>query len=500
MPAQHSNQKKDRYNLVVIGAGAAGLVSSYIASAVNAKVAMIERHKMGGDCLNYGCVPSKAIIRSAKFLHDVKRHKELGIASASASMNLAEVMDRVHKIIGKIEPHDSIERYAQLGVECLQGEATILDRNTVEINGRRLSTRNIVLAVGGSPLVPKIPGLHDIPYLTSENLWKLRELPRRLLVLGGGPIGCEMAQAFARLGSVVTQVEMGPRLMPREDTDVATAVSKSFAEEGIIVRTGMTAVRVEKQEGGGLLICHKKDSHQTESIPFDKILVAVGRVANTRGKNANGTEINSEYWQKLGISLNENGTFKVDSNLCVNPRKGANIFACGDCVGPLQFTHVAAHQAWYAAVNALFRPFKSFKVDYNVIPRVTFTDPEIAQVGLNELSANGKNIPFELTKYGIDDLDRAIAESADTGFVKVLTVPRKDKILGATIVGQHSGELITEFVTAMKHGIGLNKILGTIHAYPTMSEANKYAAGVWKKNNAPEWALTLVEKFHRWRL
>jgi len=479
--------KSDRYNLIAIGAGAAGLVTSYIAAAVKAKVALIERQKMGGDCLYTGCVPSKALIKTARIVSDIKNHRRYGIKSASCEIDFAEVMARVHDVIKEIEPHDSVERYTKLGVECINGEAEVIDPHTVRVGGRTLTTRNIVLAIGAEPIVPGIPGMDKIKPLTSENLWELKTLPKRLIVLGGGPIGCEMTQAFARLGSKVTQVEMSPRLLAKEDDDVAALIAARFKSEGVRVLTGAKASSVSTEGGVKKLICDTATGK--ESIEFDEILVAVGRRARTTGWD----------FKKLGIELNANGTIKVDDYMCANPNSGGNIYACGDAAGPYQFTHAASHQAWYCAVNALFKPLKRFKVDYRVLPWVTFTDPEVAQVGHNEQTAKALGIPYEVTKYGIDDLDRAIADSEAHGQVKVLTVPGKDRIIGVNIVSHNAGELIAEYVAAMKHGFGMNKILGTIHSYPTWVEANKYAAGNWKKAHAPEAALKYLAKFHAWR-
>ncbi|MEZ4741738.1 MAG: FAD-dependent oxidoreductase [Bdellovibrionota bacterium] len=475
----------DPYNLVVIGGGSAGLVSAYIGAAVKAKVALIEKNKMGGDCLNTGCVPSKALIRSSRFIAEMKRHHDFGIKEVQYNFDFKDVMQRVHQIIGKIEPHDSIERYTNLGVECFTGEAKIIDKNTVEVNGQILKTKNIILAMGAEPLIPPLKGLEKINYLTSDNLWELQHLPQRLIVLGGGPIGSEMTQAFARLGSNVTQVEMEKRILGREDDDVAAIISQEFLKDGVHLLTDAKAVEVQLNGNDKLLICELSDG-KIEKIVFDEILVAVGRRPRT-------DEVD---WEKLGVRLRKNKTIEVDAFMRAND---CNIFAAGDITGPYQFTHVASHQAWYCAVNALFRPIKKFKVNYDVIPWVTYTDPEVAQVGLNENTAIAQGIPYEVTKYGIDDLDRAIAESADHGFVKVLTAPGKDKVLGCTIVSHQAGELITEFVSAMKHGFGLNSILGTIHSYPTMSEANKYAAGDWKKAHTPDWALKFLRKYHSWR-
>ena len=392
-------------------------------------------------------------------------------------------MERVQSVISKIEPHDSVERFENLGVECIQGQAKIKSPWTVEVNGKILSTRNIIVATGARPFVPPIKGIDQVDYLTSDNLWGIRELPKHLVVLGGGPIGCELTQAFARLGSQVTQVEMLPRIMIREDEEIASMVTKRFQEEGVDIRTEHIAKEVVIRDNRKYLIC--EHDNKTIEIEFDEILVAVGRAANTSGFGL----------EELSVELNPNKTIRVNEKLQTSL---PNIYACGDVAGPYQFTHTAAHQAWYATVNALFGKFKSFKVDYSVIPWATFTDPEVARVGLNEQDAKEKGIPYEVTSYGIDDLDRAITEGEDHGVVKVLTVPGKDKILGVTIIGDHAGELITEYITAMKNGFGMNKILGTIHIYPTFSEANKFAAGVWKKANAPQTLLRLVGKYHRW--
>lgn len=475
----------ERFNMVVIGAGAAGLVSAYIGAAVKAKVALIERHKMGGDCLNTGCVPSKALIKTARVVSQIRNHKTYGIKAASCEVDFAQVMARVKDVVTKIEPHDSVERYTALGVDCIHGEAEIVDPHTVRVAGRTLKTKTLVLAMGGEPAIPPLKGLSESGYRTSDTLWDMTTLPRRLVVMGGGAIGCEMAQAFQRLGSQVTQVEMLPRLLPREDDDVAKLVTERFQKEGVQVLTGTKAVEVKSSAGAKTLVVERPGGG-LEEIPFDELIVAVGRKARTEGVD----------WSKLGVALNPNGTIKVDPFMRAN---GKGIYACGDIAGPYQFTHVASHQAWYCAVNGLFAPFKKFKVDYSVIPWVTFTDPEVAQVGHNEQSARAAGIPYELTTYGVDDLDRAIAESEDHGQVKVLTVPGKDKILGANIVGHNAGEMIAEFVTAMRHGLGMNKILGTIHSYPTFAEANKYAAGNWKRAHAPKALLESLRKFHAFR-
>ncbi len=480
---RYPRPKRFDRNLVVIGAGSGGLVSALIAAAVKARVTLIEKHRMGGDCLYTGCVPSKALIRSAKFLSHVSRARELGMSSAKADFDFGEVMERVQRVIERIEPHDSVERYTGLGVECIQGEARITSPYSVEVNGRTLTTRNIVIAAGARPLVPPIPGIEAVGYLTSDTLWSLRERPGRLVVLGGGPIGSELTQAFARLGCKVIQVEMVSRILIREDPEISEMVQQRFEAEGIDLRLGHRAKEFLVEEGRKILVCDHEG--QEVQIEFDQLLVAVGRVANTRGYGL----------EELGVPLRANGTLEVNRFL---ETAFPTIYACGDVTGPFQFTHTAAHQAWYASVNALFGRFKRFRVDYSVIPWATFTDPEVARVGINELEAKEQGIPYEVTRYGIDDLDRAIADQEAHGVVKVLTVPGKDHILGVTIVGEHAGDLIAEYILAMRHGLGLNKILGTIHIYPTLAEANKYAAGAWKRAHAPERLLRWVERYHRW--
>ncbi len=473
-------------DLVVIGAGSAGLVSAYIAAAVKAKVTLIEQHRMGGDCLNTGCVPSKALIRSARFLRSLAEAQSLGVRSAGAEWSFADVMERVQLVVRTVEPHDSVARYEALGVECLAGTAKILTPYSVEVEtpeGRRtLTTRNIVIAAGARPYVPPIPGVESMDVLTSDNVWSLRELPRRLVVLGGGPVGCELAQAFARLGAQVTQVEMLPRLLIREDPEISERVLAQFRAEGVDVRLAHKAVRFAAEGAGKALYC---ETHGQEvRISFDAVLCAVGRVANTTGYGL----------EALGIPVTKTRTVEVNEYLqTVYP----NIYACGDVAGPYQFTHTASHTAWYASVNALFGGLRRFRADFSVIPWCTFTDPEVARVGLNETEAKARGIAYEVTTYDLADLDRAIADERAAGLVKVLTAPGKDRILGATLVGEHAGDLLAEFVLAMRHGLGLNKILGTIHVYPTYAEVAKHAAGNWKRAHASPAALRWLERYHR---
>jgi dihydrolipoamide dehydrogenase len=470
-------------NMIVIGAGSGGLVASLIAATVRARVSLIERDKMGGDCLNTGCIPSKALIRSSRIADYLRRAPEFGLTPVSVGVDFPAVMQRVQGIIRRIEPHDSVERFTGLGVNCIQGEARIVSPWEVEVNGQRRSARHIVIASGARPFVPPVPGLSDVDYLTSDSLWDLQEMPARLLVMGAGPIGCELAQSFARLGSQVTLVDMASHVLPREDGDVSSLVEAALSASGVSVLCNHRAVGFSRE--GDENIAKFDCDGEARSLFFDRVLVAVGRKANTEDLGL----------EELGIELTPTGTLEVDEYLRTSI---PTIYACGDVAGPYQFTHMASHQAWFAAVNALFGRFRKFKVDYSVVPWATFTDPEVARVGLNETDAREQGIDCEVTRYEIDDLDRAIADGEARGFIKVLTPPGKDRILGVTIVGYHAAELLAEYVLAMKQGIGLNKILGTIHVYPTLSEANKFAAGEWRKAHKPEALLDWVAKYHDW--
>tara|TARA_R110002167_G_C12702920_1_gene653881 strand:+ start:1334 stop:3469 length:2136 start_codon:yes stop_codon:yes gene_type:complete len=484
VPVSFAKPKHFEANVVVIGAGSAGLVSSIIAAGAKAKVILIEKHRMGGDCLNTGCVPSKAIIRSARIADYIKRAAEFGIDGAKGQVNFPKVMERIQSVVKAIEPHDSVERYTSLGVECVAGEAMITSPWTVQVGERTITTRSIVLATGARPFVPPIPGLDKVDYLTSDSLWDLRELPKRLLVLGAGPIGCELAQSFARLGAQVTVVDQAPRIMPREDEDVAELVMERFTREGVRVLTGYKADSFERDEQGGVL--HVQGEDERLALPFDKVLIAIGRKANVEGFGL----------EELQLPLTQRGTIEVNEYLqTIYP----NIYACGDVAGPYQFTHMASYQAWFAVLNAMLGGLKKFRINYKVVPWATFTDPEVARVGLSEQEAKEQGIEYDLTRYGIDDLDRAIADGEAHGFVKVLTAPGGDRILGATIVGYHAGELLTEFVLAMTHGLGLKKIAATTHIYPTLSEANRFTANAWRSARIPKKLLPWAERFFRWR-
>lgn len=478
--------KKFEYNTVVIGAGSAGLVTSYITSLLKAKVALVEKHKMGGDCLNTGCVPSKALIKSAKIFGIAKNSKKYGINNVNIDFNFSEIMERVQNVIKKIEPHDSVERYSSLGVDCLKGNAKIISPWEVKVDDKTLTTKNIVIASGARPFVPNLEGLNEIPYVTSDNLWEIKSLPERMIVLGGGAIGCELTQCFARFGSKVTIIERSERLMPREDIEVSDVIENKFKDEGVTVSISYSAKRFYKKNNQNFVVIENTQGDVKE-IEFDLALIALGRKPNTEDLGL----------ENLGIELNSNGTLKLDDYLRTTKYK--NIFGCGDVAGPYQFTHMASHQAWFASVNSLFQPFKKFKVNYSIVPWATFTDPEVATVGLNETMARQKNINYEVTIYKLEKNDRAVAESENEGFVKVITKKGTDKILGATIVSLNASDMLIEFISAMKNNYGLNQIMSTIHPYPSMSEANKFAASAWKQKNKPEWIFKYLEWFHRIR-
>lgn len=477
------NKSKYDTNLVVIGGGSAGLISANIAATLKAKVTLIEKHKMGGDCLNTGCVPSKTLLRSAKVNHLISKAGEFGLQVSPAKVDFPAVMGRVQSVIKHIEPVDSMERYRSLGVDCIAGDAKVTSAHSVEVDGKTITARHIILAMGARPSVPDIEGIATVDYLTSDNIWQLETLPESLLVLGSGAIGCELSQAFSRLGSEVTIAQRSARILTKEEPEVSEFMLEAFQHEGINVELNTQVASLQQDESGVVTAHLQLADGQIEARQFSKVLVALGRTANTENMGL----------EELGIEFNNDGTVKVDEYLRTSQ---TSILACGDVAGPYQFTHMASHQAWFAAVNSLLGVFKKFKVDYSIVPRATFTDPEIASVGKLESELKVSGIAYESIVFALDDMDRALAEGEAKGFIKVLTKKGSDKILGATIVGAHAGELLTEFISAMKNGYGLNRILGTIHIYPTFSEANKYMAGQWKRRHAPQWALSILEKVH----
>ncbi len=473
------------YNLVAIGAGAGGLVTSLIGAKVGARVALIEKHLMGGDCLNTGCVPSKTLLASAKVAHLFRNAERFGLRG-SVEVDFARVMEQVQEAIARIAPNDSVERFTSLGVECLSGAARVRSPHEVEVNGRVLTTRAIVVATGARPRIPDLPGLSECAYSHSETIWNLRTLPRRLGVIGGGPIGCELAQAFSRLGAEVVVLNAAARLLPREDEEVSLLVQEQFAAEGIRVLNHVSFEEAQALGTQTRLRFREPGTPELQSLEVDHLLLACGRQANTTGLGL----------EELGVVFNADGTLQVDATLRSSV---PSLYACGDVAGPYQFTHVAGHQAWYAAVNALFSPLKSFRVDYRAVPWCTYTDPEVARVGLNEQEAREQNIDVEVTRLDLAELDRAVTDRVDQGMIKILTPPGKDRLLGVTVVGAHAGELLAEYGLAMKHGLGLNQILGTLHAYPTLAESSKLAAGKWRQRHVPSWLLGLLGAFHTWR-
>ena len=474
--------RKFDVNTVVIGGGSAGLVSSLIIAGAKAKVVLVEQQHMGGDCLYTGCVPSKSLLRSGHVKRLIDNASRFGLRKTNAEVDFPAVMERIRGIIKRIEPHDSPERFTSLGVECVSGRAVIESPYVVRVDDRRITTRSIILATGARPLVPPIPGLEDIDYLTSDSVWNLESLPRRLLVVGGGPIGCELTQAFSSLGSQVTQVEMAPRILMREDPEVSGLLSEKLQKQGVHLLTGHRVTRFGSDADGDFMDAEHEG--ETVRIPFDRVLLALGRKPNVEGFGL----------EELELPLTPAGAVEVNSYL---QTALPNIYACGDVAGPYQFTHMASHQAWFAAMNALAGAWR--KVSYKAVPWATFTDPEIARVGLSEEEAKARGIDHEVTRYSLEGHDRALADGGNEGFVKVLTPPGKDRILGATIVGAHAGELIGEFVLAMTHGMGLGKIAAATHIYPTMLEANKFTANAWRKAHMPEWVFPWLEGYFRWR-
>ena len=470
-------------NLVVIGAGTAGLVAALVAAKAGAKVTLAEAHEMGGDCLNTGCVPSKALIYAARLVAQARSGAKLGLLGAIGAVHSAAAMDHIRASIAAIAPHDSVERYRGLGVDVRQGKARITSPWSVAVGEEILTTRSIIIATGAEPAVPPIPGLDETGYVTSETLWRLEAAPKRLLILGGGPIACELSQAFARLGSAVTVAQKSDRLLEREDDDVSALVRRRLEQEGVRVLTGHRAAAAAVRDGERSM--RLECNSGSLDVPFDVVLVAVGRTPRTSGFGL----------QELGIPLSEHGTVETNHYLqTLYP----NIYACGDVAGPWQFTHAAAHQAWHASVNALFGRFYRIRPDRAVMPAVTYTEPEVGRAGLNEREAQARGIRVEVTRHDLHELDRAIVDDAREGFVKVLTAPGRDRILGVTIVAPRAGEMLSEMVLAMRHGIGLKQLFGTIHAYPTYTEANRDAAGAWRNLHAPTWLLGGLRRYHAW--
>lgn len=481
----YRHYKKPRafdYNLIIIGGGSAGLVTTFIARILKAKVAIIEKEKMGGDCLNTGCVPSKSLIKIAKIISYGKTPSSWGLKNINIDFSFEDIMNKIHSIIKEIEPHDSIVRYTQLGAECFLGQAQILSPWEVQIGEKIISAKYLVIATGARPIIPQIPGIESISPLTSENIWQLKKQPARLGILGGGVIAAELAQAFSRLGSSVFIIEESSRILSREDEDASGLIHEIFIKEGIKIYTSHTLKKCEKSGDEKILLCIDREGREI-SLVCDQLFIAIGRKATTSGFGL----------EKIKLDLNDNGSIKVNEYMQTSL---PNIFACGDVAGPFNLTHAASHQAWHTTVNALLGFIKMFKINYSVLPVCTYTDPEIATVGYSKAELIKKSIPFEETIFPMKDLDRAIIEGETCGFVKVFTPPNSDKILGVVIISAEASTMILEFTLAMKHNLGLNKILNTIHAYPGMGEANKYLAGRWKQRKSRLNLLKALERFH----
>ncbi len=446
-----------RFDLVVIGGGVGGLVTASVAGQLGVRVALIERgDNLGGDCLHFGCVPSKTLIRSAAVAHAARSGPEFGIASSLGKVDLGAVSDRVHEVIATIQKHDDPERFRSYGINVRFGEAHFLDPHTVEVDGETLTARRFVIATGSRPAVPPIPGLDQVPFWTNETVFNQRELPSRLGVIGGGPIGLEMAQAFQRLGSQVTVLEAAPRVLAREDPELTELLEARLRQEGLDLRTGASVTAARATDDGFAL--DLGDGADAETLGFDAILVAAGRRANVEALNLDAA----------GVATS-NGLIEVDRRMRTSQK---HIFACGDCAGPYPFTHVAEYQAGVVIANTVFRLPK--RVDYRVIPWVTYTAPELAQVGLTEAMAEEEGIQAKVLRFRFSDVDRALTDGDTDGMMKLIV--RRGRILGASILGPHAGELIHEIVLAMQARVKLSSLSGAVHAYPTLAQIHRRTA------------------------
>jgi pyruvate/2-oxoglutarate dehydrogenase complex dihydrolipoamide dehydrogenase (E3) component len=475
-------QPSGRYNLVVLGAGTAGLVSAAGAAALGAKVALIEKHFLGGDCLNYGCVPSKAMIRAARVAQTVREASDYGVhIPGGFTINFGETMDRMRRLRAGISEHDSARRFKELGVDVFLGEGRFVDRNTVEVEGQRLNFSRAVIATGARAADPAVPGLAEAGFRTNETVFSLTELPRRLCVLGAGPIGCEMAQAFRRLGSEVCIITHGPSILPREDRDAAAIVSKRFKQEGIKVVLGARILKAEVVDGTKFLVFEQ--SSREEHVASDEILVAVGRTPNVEGLNL----------EAAGVAYDKKGVTVDDRLRTTNPR----IYAAGDICSRFKFTHAADAMARLALRNAFF--FGRGKASSLVIPWCTFTDPEVAHVGLYEDEARKRGHDVVTHTVNLEEVDRAVLDGATEGFARVHMDGETGRILGATLVSEHAGETISEFVLAMTQGIPLSAFSSTIHPYPTRAEAVKRLGDLSMRARLKPWLRTLFTAYFKVR-
>jgi len=470
----------NRYNLVVIGAGTGGLVTAAGAAGFGARVALIERHLMGGDCLNVGCVPSKTLIRSARIMAEVVRAREFGIEVAEAARaHFGKVMERVRRIRAGISHHDSAKRFASLGIDVFIGDAAFVDSETIKLGDARLRFKRAVIATGARAAVPNIPGLTN--YLTNETVFNLTELPKRLAVLGGGPIGCELAQAFRRLGSEVVLFHKNDHLLDREDPDAAALLQTVFDREGIASMLNASVRSVEQSQIGSTLHYTTNGKQQTATI--DRILVATGRVPNLKELDL----------AAVGVDYDEREGIRVDDHLRTTNRR---IYAVGDVCMKWKFTHAADAAARIVIQNALFLGRK--KLSKVIMPWCTYTEPEIAHVGLSEREAQEQRIAIDIYLQPLADVDRAITDGETEGFVKILTERGTDKILGATIVATHAGDLISEVSVAMSAGLGLGKLASVIHPYPTQAEAIRKCGDAYNKTRLTPTIKRAFEKWLKW--
>lgn len=487
-----SAPKKFDRNVIVIGAGSAGLTAAYLAAKAGAAVSIVEAREMGGDCLNTGCVPSKALIKSARAAAIMRSASRYGLKDAAPELDFAEVMARVNRVVADIAPHDSVETFTNYGVDVIRGYARFTDPWTVEIalndgvdegGTRRLTARHFVVATGSEPIVPEIAGVEDSGYLTSETLWDAMSarttVPARFVIVGGGPIGCELAQSFQRLGSQVVIVEQSDRLLGKEDSDAADLVRVRMEAEGVQVLTEYEAARFE---GGRTVVLHGPDGESR--IDYDALLIGIGRTARLTGYGL----------EAIGVDTAK--TIAVDGKL---QSSLPHIFAAGDVAGPFQFTHAAGFQGLKAGYSALFAPLYSPKASDPVMPRATYTEPEVASVGLNEASAKEQGIAYALTRFAMSELERAVAEGETDGFIKVLTKPGGDTILGAVVVSSNAADILTSFTIAMTHGMGLAKLMEVIYPYPSWAEAAKLAAQEHALAHVSEGLIAVAARYLRWQ-
>lgn len=462
------------YHVAIIGAGSAGLVVASGCANIGAKVALFEKDKMGGDCLNFGCVPSKSFLRSAHIADFIKNSEDFGIESSINKIDITKVMKRVKSVIDEIAPHDSKERYEKLGVDVFSEEAFLADNHTIKTDNINITAKYIVIATGSGPLVPPIPGLKDVPYLTNKNIFNIQALPEHLIVLGGGPIGLELGQGFRHLGSDVTIIDMLPSIFPKDDPEVAPILEKHLIKDGLKLEFNSKIIEVVSENDSVIVVIEK--DNKKEKITGDAILVSLGRIPSNKNL---GLEI-------IGINTDKKGYIITDKTLKTSVN---NIYACGDVVGPYQFTHMAGYQAGIVVRNIIL-PIKS-KVNYSTVPWVTYTKPEVAHVGYTEPWAKSEGIYAEKVVISLAEMDRAKAENDKDGFLKLI-LGKKNKIIGATMVGEKAGEMIAVASLAIREGLSATNFAGQIFSYPTESEIYKFASYELLKKSLKPWVKKLI--------